>query len=241
MQANSDGCHRLRGLAGRTLPARPASLPDRPRPDRLVLYRGEPAPFNGPGGSKTIQTGTIRSSPTRRPPQQPPEAVPARQAAQPDVQGVVHPGLGLAAGARDLAGPDGGPAPVRRRHASAQVRTPSSVSRGCRCFWGRPRRSWSSRARVIPPGRPWRPARRASWTVPHLTPGHSGIRPSLRPGQRPVRACQASAQPRMCSTVSSGVGGLGSRAGGRSAALRGASSRDNDDPPGRPRQPSHRH
>ena len=70
-----------------------------------------------------------------------------------------------------------------------------------------------------------------SATVCQCIPPVSGISPDVAVGQRPVRACQASAHAKTCVVVNSGEGG-------RSFLPRcSARNRGRDEPPGSPRPP----
>ena len=64
-----------------------------------------------------------------------------------------------------------------------------------------PRFSTRKRASEEPPGNGPRPLRRMSSRMRQLTPPDSGISPESELGHRPVRACQASAQARICGGV----------------------------------------
>ena len=64
-----------------------------------------------------------------------------------------------------------------------------------------PRLSARKRASEEPPGKCLRPVRRMESILHHFIPPDSGISPDCKLGHRPVRACQASAQARICCSV----------------------------------------
>jgi hypothetical protein len=106
---------------------------------------------------------------------------------------------------------------------------PAREGDGSRPF--RRRRRSSRRASESPPGRPRWPRRRAVSMARQFSPGASWTAPERAPGQRPVRARCASAQWRICPSVSGGKPAQRPRGRARNCGR--------VVPPGRPRRPAH--